>query len=86
MLDQANYSRILIDRRAHGVVVATLNRPDKLNAVDGDLHHELSTLPRDADSDPDLRALVITGAGRAFCAGGDFSPGSVRHVRYSPGR
>lgn len=77
MLNQADYSTILIDRRDDGVAIATLNRPDKLNAVDGVLHHELTTLPRDADADEAVRALVITGAGRAFCAGGDFSPGGT---------
>lgn len=74
MLDQANYKTISIEKRPDGVAVATLNRPERLNAVNGDLHNELTTLPRDADSDGDVRALVITGAGRAFCAGGDFSP------------
>ena len=77
MLDQAAYSTILIDKREDGVAVATLNRPDKLNAVDGVMHHELTTLPRDVVADPGVRALVITGAGRAFCSGGDFSPGST---------
>jgi len=77
MLDQADYERIVIDKRDGGVVLATINRPEKLNAVDGVLHHELSTLPRDVAGDPSVRALVITGAGRAFCAGGDFSPGSL---------
>ncbi len=72
MLEQQNYDTILIEKRENGVAVATLNRPDRLNAVGGPMHHELSTLPHDADADPDVRALVITGAGRAFCAGGDF--------------
>lgn len=77
MLDQARYSTILIEKRDDGVAVATLNRPQKLNAVDGTMHHELSTLPRDVDADPDVRALVVTGAGRAFCSGGDFSRGAA---------
>ncbi len=77
MLDQGNYQRFLLDKRDDGVVVATINRPEKLNAVDGMLHHELATLPRDVTSDPTVRALLITGAGRAFCAGGDFSPGAL---------
>jgi enoyl-CoA hydratase len=77
MLEQESYSSILIERRADGVVLATFNRPEKLNAVDGALHHELTTLPRDFESDAEMRALVITGAGRAFCAGGDFSPGRL---------
>ncbi len=77
MLEQKSYATILIEKRADGVAIATLNRPEKLNAVNGDLHHELGTLWRDADADRDVRALVVTGAGRAFCAGGDFSPGST---------
>jgi enoyl-CoA hydratase len=77
MLDQSNYERFLIDKRDDGVAVATINRPEKLNAVDGVLHHELTTLPRDVTADPAVRALLITGAGRAFCAGGDFSPGAL---------
>jgi enoyl-CoA hydratase len=76
-LEHESYSSILIERRADGVVLATFNRPEKLNAVDGALHHELTTLPRDFESDAEMRALVITGAGRAFCAGGDFSPGRL---------
>jgi enoyl-CoA hydratase len=77
VLDQDNYTSIQIEKRSDGVAVATLNRPERLNAVDGALHHELTTLPRDFDGDPAVRALVITGAGRAFCSGGDFSPGSL---------
>jgi enoyl-CoA hydratase len=77
VLDPATYESIEIDRRADGVAVATLQRPEKLNAVDGRLHHELSRLPREADDDPDVRVLVVTGAGRSFCAGGDFSPDAV---------
>lgn len=54
--------------------MATLDRPEKLNAVDGRLHYELTTLWPDTNADPEVRALLVTGAGRAFCAGGDFSP------------
>jgi enoyl-CoA hydratase len=77
MLDPQRYEHIAIERRDDGVVVATLNRPEKLNAVNGVLHGELARLPREFDADSDTRALVITGAGRAFCAGGDFSPTGV---------
>ncbi|MCZ6618894.1 MAG: enoyl-CoA hydratase-related protein [Gammaproteobacteria bacterium] len=72
MLDQNNFETILIDKREDGVAVATLNRPEKLNAVDGRMHHEFTHLSSDADADPEVKVLVITGAGRAFCAGGDF--------------
>lgn len=77
MLDQANYKTIAIEKRDDAVAVATLNRPERLNAVNGDMHHELTTLPRDVEADREVRALVITGAGRAFCAGGDFSPNTT---------
>ncbi len=75
MLNPESYQAILIEKRSNGVVVATLNRPDKRNAVDDRLHHELGELPRDLDLDPEAKVLVITGAGSAFCAGGDFSGG-----------
>ena len=54
--------------------MCTLNRPERLNAVNAVMHRELATLTRDIQADRDVRAAVITGAGRAFCAGGDFSP------------
>ena len=44
MLDPQRYDAIAIEKRADGVALATLNRPEKLNAVNGDLHHELGTL------------------------------------------
>lgn len=75
MLTQEKYKAILIDKRANGVTIATLNRPDKRNAVDDAMHEELAALSHDADGDPDVKVLVITGAGRGFCAGGDFSGG-----------
>ena len=74
MLDPERYETIAIDKRDDGVALATLNRPDRLNAVNATMHTELTRLPREADDDPDVRVLVLTGAGRAFCAGGDFSP------------
>jgi enoyl-CoA hydratase len=77
-LKQENYDQILIEKRPNGVAIATLNQPHKLNAVDPNMHLEILSLARDADEDPDVKVLVVTGAGRAFCAGGDFSPGRPR--------
>jgi enoyl-CoA hydratase len=74
MLRQENYENILIDKQ-DGVAILTMNRPERLNAVNGALHSELSQVFDDAHRDNDVRAVVLTGAGRAFCAGGDFSPG-----------
>ena len=73
MLEQSNYQRMIIDRRDNGVVVVTLNRPEKSNAIDTRMHHELMTFSKDFSDDSDLRVLVLAGAGKAFCSGGDFS-------------
>jgi enoyl-CoA hydratase/carnithine racemase len=56
-----------------GVAVLTLNRPEHLNAYTADMGTSLSRAYRDCDQDDDVRAIVVTGAGRAFCAGADFS-------------
>lgn len=56
-----------------GVLEFTLNRPDALNSLNLELKTALATALRDARYDESVRALLITGAGRAFCAGGDLS-------------
>ncbi|MCG5431087.1 enoyl-CoA hydratase/isomerase family protein [Mycobacterium sp. MYCO198283] len=53
------------------VRIVTLNRPADLNAVDADLHWALANVWRQLAADTEARAVVVTGAGRAFCAGGD---------------
>ena len=72
MLIQENYESMRIEKNDSGVTVVTLNRPERLNAVNGVMHRELSTFSRDADLDRDTRVVVLAGEGRAFCAGGDF--------------
>src|SRR5881628_2730895 len=54
-----------------GVATITLNRPDRLNALTFDVYRELRDAFRALDGEPGVRAVVITGAGRAFCSGGD---------------
>jgi len=49
----------------------TMNRPEILNAVNWEMHDELERVFVDLDSDKDVRAIVLTGAGRGFCSGGD---------------
>ncbi len=56
-----------------GVGTITLNRPDKLNAFAGRMRQELSDVVRHAAADDEVRVVVITGSGRAFCAGADIS-------------
>ncbi|MBK6318509.1 MAG: enoyl-CoA hydratase/isomerase family protein [Dehalococcoidia bacterium] len=75
MLRQENYETIQIEKEG-GVAVLRLNRPERLNAVNGAMHSELMALFLDVQADPDVRAAVLTGAGRAFSAGGDFGGGS----------
>jgi enoyl-CoA hydratase/carnithine racemase len=64
---------LLLEEPASGVLVATLNRPDRLNAQTVQMFAELERLARDLSGDMDVRALIITGAGRAFCAGYDLA-------------
>src|SRR5215218_9753931 len=56
---------------AGGIVTITLNRPDRLNAFIGHMRRDLAEALEHAGSDRSVRVVVITGAGRAFCAGGD---------------
>jgi 2-(1,2-epoxy-1,2-dihydrophenyl)acetyl-CoA isomerase len=61
----------VIATRQGPVTLLTLNRPDRRNALTPAVQQRLDSLLRDADADPACRAIVITGAGRAFCAGAD---------------
>jgi 2-(1,2-epoxy-1,2-dihydrophenyl)acetyl-CoA isomerase len=64
------YQHITVERAAH-VATLTLNRPDAYNALNLGLGRDLFTASIELDDDPDVRCIVITGSGRAFCAGGD---------------
>jgi enoyl-CoA hydratase len=66
----ADYRYILFSRNER-VLTVTLNRPEKLNAITGDFHREVSRLFLDVAADPDSDIIVFTGAGKAFSAGGD---------------
>lgn len=72
MADLSSYRTIQISREGD-ILILTLNRPERLNAVNGEMHAELARIFLDADEDPDSNVIVLTGAGRAFCAGGDVS-------------
>ena len=64
------YQHLIVDRRDH-VATLTLNRPDAYNALNLALGRELFAAVLEVDDDPEVRCVVITGAGKAFCAGGD---------------
>jgi len=76
-------SALLLDKR-DGVLVLTLNRPDVLNALDAALGAALAEAVREASSNEAVGAVVITGAGRAFCSGGDI--GVMKEVMASGAR
>jgi len=59
-----------------GIATITLDRPDKLNAFTARMMHELIDAFDRIDADDDVRAVIVTGAGRAFCAGADLSGGA----------
>ncbi|HEV2611846.1 MAG TPA: crotonase/enoyl-CoA hydratase family protein [Noviherbaspirillum sp.] len=64
-----------------GVATITLNRPEKLNAYNAKMREELIALFDETDADDNVRAVIVTGAGRAFCAGADLSSGGTTFDR-----
>lgn len=64
---------LLTDLR-DGVLLATLNRPEAMNSMNAELLHGLNAAIERASEDDDVRALVLTGTGRAFCAGASITP------------
>jgi enoyl-CoA hydratase/carnithine racemase len=75
-----DYSQILYSV-ADNVATITLNRPDKLNAFTGTMMNELIDAFDRSDADDEVRAVVMTGAGRGFCAGADLSSGGETFAR-----
>jgi len=70
-MDYAEYQHLTFDHKPSGVLLITLNRPDVMNATNARLHWELTQVWLTVDADPAVRVALITGAGRAFSAGGD---------------
>ena len=68
------YSDILYDV-SDGVATITLNRPDAMNSFTNQMARDLRAAFDAVDADDDVRAVIMTGAGRAFCAGADLSAG-----------
>ncbi|MCP5028351.1 MAG: enoyl-CoA hydratase/isomerase family protein [Actinomycetia bacterium] len=65
------YPGLLFERQDHGILLMTINRPEHMNATDAPLHRALSRVWHDIDDDPEVRVVVVTGAGDSFSAGGD---------------
>ena len=69
--DLPEYATLLIEEPDDDIVLVTMNRPERLNAISAQLMTDLQDLTRRVDLDRTLRAVVLTGAGRGFCAGAD---------------
>ena len=75
-----SYEELVFER--HGkVALATLSRPKKLNALSGRLSQEVLAVCAEVENDDSIRALVVTGEGRGFCAGADLTGGGRRAPR-----
>jgi len=87
---QSNSFKYILFRIEDGVATITLNRPDQMNAYNFALGAELATAYAHCDADDNVRAVIVTGAGKAFCAGADMSRGdetfSGGRSNSSPGR
>src|ERR1051326_2410044 len=66
-----NQPKSFLYDKKDGIGTITLNRPERLNAITFEVYHELTDLIAQLGDEEDLRVVVITGAGRAFCSGGD---------------
>ncbi len=84
---QLDELKVVRYERAGGVVIVTLDRPDRLNAWTGRMHAEYRAALAHAEADPSVRAVIVTGAGRGFCAGADTAAltGHARSGGYDPG-
>ncbi len=78
-------SEVVLYEQDGAVAIITLNRPEALNAMNADLLNRLLELTTQAAEDPAVRCVVITGAGRAFCAGGDVKGMAARNEGGSGG-
>ena len=72
-MNYADYHHLTFERKPHGVLLITINRPEVMNATNARLHWELTQVWSTVDADREVRVALITGAGRAFSAGGDLS-------------
>lgn len=69
----AKYDKLKFDYPAERVLRVTFDRPETFNSVDAETHTQMTDMWIDIDRDPDINAVIVTGAGKAFSAGGDFS-------------
>jgi enoyl-CoA hydratase len=82
---QHSYRTVIVERHSAGYAMLTLNRPEKLNALSMELRGELVAAVEELQRDPTVRVLILTGAGRAFCAGLDLNELSKTESNSAPG-
>ncbi|MBU2533758.1 MAG: enoyl-CoA hydratase [Alphaproteobacteria bacterium] len=82
--DQANVSQDLLSKLEDGVLTLTFNRPDARNALTPDMQVRLGDELMKAELNPDIGCIVLTGAGGAFCAGGDVKAMAANHASGKP--
>jgi enoyl-CoA hydratase len=68
----AAYTKLKLDYPTPRILRLTFDRPETYNSVDAETHTQLTNIWRDINDDPDINAVIVTGAGKAFSAGGDF--------------
>lgn len=69
-ISASSTQQLLVEQQQH-ILVLTLNRPDRFNAISRDMLDELSRKVVEADKDPEIRCIILTGSGRGFCSGLD---------------
>jgi 2-(1,2-epoxy-1,2-dihydrophenyl)acetyl-CoA isomerase len=84
MSEQSVEYQDLIFERKGAVAVVTLNRPEVLNALSSSLHKQIFAALHEIRDDPDIKAMIITGAGRGFCAGDDMKESDPRDGTLPP--
>lgn len=77
-------SEILVEEAEPGIVVLTMNRPERLNALGAGMLEEMRAALGALDADPAVRVVVLTGAGRAFCAGADIKSANESSAEPDP--
>ena len=68
----AAYTRLKLDYPQQRILRITFDRPETYNSIDAETHTQITNIWRDINADPDISAVIVTGAGKAFSAGGDF--------------
>ncbi|MBH0119420.1 enoyl-CoA hydratase/isomerase family protein [Rhodococcus sp. CX] len=79
-MPEAGIDDIVVLERRDEIAIVRLNRPDRLNAFTNEMCHKLGAIFDETDADDSVRAVVLTGTGRAFCAGADLAAGGDTFV------